>query len=136
MKNFYIFLVCLGMFVVLLLIAYFPLGTVYKVAFDFIEFAYGLTNQESAINSFRFRLTLISLLIAATLILLMWLLRKASLYLDLVFFEKALTIGMFYIGITTVLMITGLWLDFKYVSYGPLQGGFARIGFLFYYNYI
>jgi hypothetical protein len=64
-------------------------------------------------NTFRLQVTIASLVIAGVLTCLMVLLRKVCRSLDLQLFKRILTWGIFYVPLVTVLMITGLWLDFK-----------------------
>lgn len=132
MKNFLVFL---GVSVVLLFTVYFPFGIVYDAAFNLWGWGHDLHDQVF-LNAARLRLTLASCAVAAVLVLIMWLLRKATRHFNLVLFEHVLTAGMYYVSIMTALMLTGMWLDFEFVYYGPLQGGFKRIGFVFYEFYL
>jgi hypothetical protein len=58
--------------------------------------------------------------------------------LDLKLFERVLSGVIYYVGIVTVLMLAGMWLDFRVgLPVGPDHpGDFCRVGFFFYIDYI
>lgn len=87
------------------------------------------------INTLRLKATLGAVGVAVVMIVLMFFLKKACRKLALVLFNKALKWGIFYVGIITVLMIAGMWLDLKPFidcSDPKYPSGYIRVGFLFY----
>lgn len=112
--------------------AYFPYVTIYDVVLTKMVEA-----SEDALpldpNIFRLQVTIASLLIAGVLSVSMVLLRKACRSLELQLFKRILSWGIFYIPIVTILMLTGLWLDFRMGL--PLteeyREDFCRVAYIF-----
>lgn len=135
MRYFLISLVCLGVVVIFGILGYFPYGAVYSVALDAVRVLDWVSHPipQAVVDGIRIRITLGSVVIAAALILLILLLRKASRHLELVLFEKALTAAMFYVGIMTVLVLAGMWIDFYVGPPVTMQnlGTGCRVGFFY-----
>jgi hypothetical protein len=130
-------LTSLGVIAILGVATYFP----YVVIYDFtLQQMFFSVFTEATIDPFAFRakVTIGALVIAAIIVVVMVLLRKVSRVLDLKLFEKVLYGGVFYTVIATVLVLAGLWLDFRIglPASNDHPSDFCRVGFLFYLTYI
>jgi len=138
MKTFLSILTSIGVFLVFLLASWFPYISIYdftlskmlnvwKPSFSSeVLTGHGLlAGMPENTVPFRLKITVASLVIAAVIMMVMFLLRKACGALNQKLYEKVLLWGFFYVGAMTVIMLTGLWLDFDIDS--------LRVGFFFYY---
>lgn len=121
-------LVTLGFVLIMGVASWFPFPFIYGFAVE--DFCERIDDHPFSVDHdmYRTRLTLVSLAIAGVIIALMFLLRTGCKALDLVMHDKILLWGMFYVGIMTVLMIGGMWLDFQEYHHGPYNYSF-QIGF-------
>lgn len=130
-------LAVIGVIVVFLIVAWFPFPSLYDYV---LHKATDLVISRTPFSPFYFRFWITggALLIAAALVLIMILLRKACQSMELSFFQKALSWGMYYVTVMTVVMILGMWLDFRVgqAFSETCRGDFCRVGFIFYLSYI
>ena len=138
MRTFLSVLTSIGVFLVFLLGSWFPYISIYDFtlsktwdALCSVSFhpealsGYGLlAGMPENTVPFRLKITIASIIIAAVLMTVMFLLRRACGALNQKLYEKVLLWGLFYVGVMTVIMLTGLWLDFQVDS--------VRVGFFFY----
>jgi len=78
---------------------------------------------------FRLIATIIGQVITAGLIIVMVFLRRACAGLKLDFFRRLLAVAIFYAGIMTVIMLTGIWLDFYVLKWHDAI--LVRVGYVF-----
>ncbi|MBN2381128.1 hypothetical protein JXM67_15120 [candidate division WOR-3 bacterium] len=113
------------------LVAYFPFPGLYDFVLD--EMDIFLITPPPDPDMFRLKITIVALGVATILIILMILLRKASNKLELKLFHRLLTWSSFYVGVATVIMLIGMWIDFH--PWVRVYGGYtARVGFFFGFN--
>ncbi len=117
---------------------WYPNSAIYEFLFDQAEIAQIHAEPNRPIAMFmyqgmpdntvplRLKLTAASTVITGIVMSLMLLLRKACRSFDIKLLERILTWGFFYQGIMTVLMIVGMWLDFR-----MFPNGLIRIGYLY-----
>lgn len=134
-----------GVALVLVLVADFPFYSLYDfilqnmvilvgggraVPGSFLDFL--LSGLPDNSFPFRLKLTLAAVVISATLVLLMSILKTSCQKLNLKLFQRILSWGRFYEVIMTLLMLLGMWLDLH--PWAPNDPS-IRVGFLFYLNY-
>lgn len=124
---------------VLILIAgsLFPLRIIYSITFEQMMRMTFHTTSELDPNLVRLKITIFSFAVAGVIILSMYGLRQASRRLKLTLFDRVLKWSMYYVGITTLLMVTSIWLDFHLgeVLDKDCIGSHHRLGFFFYHVY-
>lgn len=131
-KTLQIILASLATFVVLGCGVYFPYITIYDFTLERMARAY-FSDIPLDPNMYRLQVTIASLLIAGVLTCVMVLLRKACRSLDLQLFKRILSWAIFYIPIVTILMLSGMWLDFKMayqLEFNP-RAVYFRVAYIF-----
>ncbi|MBN2381123.1 hypothetical protein JXM67_15095 [candidate division WOR-3 bacterium] len=125
----FVALVTIGVIVVLWIITYLPYLGLYAFILEVIKDM--VVDGISIDNAFRFKMTPVALVMACILAALLFLLLKAAKALRLQLFVTILTVAIFYVVVTTGLMLTGFWLD-SGLPHQKEYSGLVRVGFFFY----
>ncbi|MBN2381131.1 hypothetical protein JXM67_15135 [candidate division WOR-3 bacterium] len=137
MRKFYVILTLLGTLGILGLTTYIPFPGIYAFVLDQTHYRLSLWNLSLRISPdlFRLKITLAVIIVIGAMILIQFLLRKASKILELQILCQLLTWGIYYTGVVTALMLVGMWLDFQPCVVVPDKYYvFSRVGFIFYYS--
>lgn len=138
-------LTAIGVILILVIATYYPYYSIYDFVLQecFVFVMGGIPTSGSSLDfllagmpantvPFRLKITLGALVISAIIILVMFFLRKASIFLNVSIFERILKWGMFYVGVMTILMLSGMWLDFKVMVSDGNTPSYIRISYFFY----